>query len=75
MTKLDEGSPKPSPRPATAEETQKIQTVRDLQAAVARRKGSRKQANSQDMQAVLTGFGPNWPDMIPFYQLAVNTMD
>jgi hypothetical protein len=72
---LGAGAPQPSPRPATAEESAKLQPIRDIQAAVARRLGSRKEPNTQDMTAILTSFGPNWVEMLPMYQLAINTMD
>ncbi len=71
----DEGAPAPTPRPATAEEEQKIQTVRNLQTTLAARMGSRQTPSTADMQAVLSSFGANWDEMLPMYQLATNTMD
>ncbi|KAF2092664.1 hypothetical protein NA57DRAFT_82032 [Rhizodiscina lignyota] len=71
----DRDAPTPSPRPASAEEEKKIQEVRDMQAAVKRRLGNRKEPTNDDIVAILTGQGENWPDKLPLYQLAINTMD
>lgn len=64
-----------SPRPASVEETAKIQTVREIQRAIRTRVGTSRRPNSQDMAAILPTFGENWPAMLPDYSLAVNTMD
>lgn len=72
---VDIGAPAQTPRPASAEETIQIQEVRDMQAAISRHMHGRKDPSSKDMQAILTSFGPDWPTMLPIYQLAVNTMD
>lgn len=64
-----------SPRPASVEEMARIRTVREVQRAIRTRLGARREPTTQDMTAILTTFGENWPAMVPDYQLAVNTMD
>ncbi|KAF4635192.1 hypothetical protein G7Y89_g2901 [Cudoniella acicularis] len=71
----DDGVPTPSLQPATAEESEKIQAVRDMQARISRHLGSRKDPSMRDMQTILSSFGANWDEMVPIYQLATNTMD
>lgn len=72
---LDSGSPGWSPRPASESEQRKIDEVREMQSAIRRRVGAGKSPTTADMQAILTGFGANWVQYLPLYQLAVNTMD
>lgn len=74
-SQLDEGLPSRSPRPANDAEKEKLQRVRDMQAAIKSHLGSRKEPTVQDMQAVLAGMGQDWDTSLPIYQLAVNTMD
>ena len=71
----DRDAPAPSPRPASPEEQQKVQAVQNLQAAVSRQLGGRKDPTTADMQVIMSSFGANWAEMLPLYQLAINTMD
>ncbi|TVY80494.1 hypothetical protein LSUE1_G003483 [Lachnellula suecica] len=70
-----------SPRPASGEETARIEKIRDIQSALRTRLGTRKKPNGQDMLPVFktvasdqTGW-PAWIPMIPNYKLAIDTMD
>ncbi|KAK2762747.1 hypothetical protein FQN54_000921 [Arachnomyces sp. PD_36] len=72
---FDKDAPSVSPRPASDEEKQKLQRVRDMQAAIRSRLGSRKEPTMQDMQAIIAGMGQDWTSSLPIYQVAINTMD
>lgn len=74
-SKFDQDSPEWSPRPASGAEQEKLQEVRDMQAAISSHLGSRRQPNVQDMQAILAGMGQEWTKSLPIYQIAVNTMN
>lgn len=74
-SKFDEGSPLWSPRPASEAEKEKLQEVRDIQAAIRSHLGSRRQPSVQDMQAILAGMGQDWSKSLPNYQIAVNTIN
>ncbi|RDL39875.1 uncharacterized protein BP5553_04215 [Venustampulla echinocandica] len=72
---LDAGAPSLSPRQPSPAESEEIKTIRDLQATLSKHLGSRKEVTPQDMQVVLSSFGANWDRMLPFYEIAVNSMD
>lgn len=71
----DQGSPAFSPRPPNDAEKAKLQKVRDMQAAIGRQLGSRKEPTVRDMQAVLAGMGQEWTESLPIYEFAINTID
>lgn len=64
-----------SPRPATESEKQVITQVREMQDAVRRRIGAGKSPSKDDMQAILSSYGPDWPSHLQTYMLAINSMD
>jgi len=64
-----------APRPASAEETAKIRSVREMQHKIRAHLGSRKEPTTQDMQTVLNSYGADWSALLQIYTLAVNTMD
>ena len=71
----EEGSLVSSPRPASEEEAANIRTIREMQRAIRKRVGSRREPTVHDMAAILIPYGANWETMVPNYLLAVLTMD
>jgi hypothetical protein len=72
---MDEGAPTWALRPATPAEQTEIDEARRLQTQIRQRLGGRQSPSNNDMQAVLSQYGANWPMMLPKYTLAINTMD
>ncbi|KAK5132907.1 hypothetical protein LTR08_008353 [Meristemomyces frigidus] len=71
----DTDAPVRLPRPARETEQRKVDEVKAMQTRVRQRMGSRKEPNNADMMAVLDAFGAQWSDILPVYNLAMNTMD
>lgn len=72
---LDDESLARSPRPANNAESDKVQKVRDIQAAIVRRVGRGNEPSMHDMKAILSSFGPDIFTMLPLYQVATSTID
>ena len=73
---MDAGTPPGhAPRLASAEEQARIGEVRQMQAKIHQRLGSRLEPNKDDMMAILMEYGAGWDENLSTYQMAINTMD
>ena len=75
LARLDDRTLARNCRPATSEEQAQINQVREMQAKIRERVGAGRSPGSDVMKAILTEYGAGWDEMLPIYQLAVNTMD
>ncbi|OHE97096.1 hypothetical protein CORC01_07537 [Colletotrichum orchidophilum] len=64
-----------SVRPPSQAEEKTLREVREIQEKVKQKVGVGRSPDSGVMKDVLTSFGPNWPQKMQLYMLAVNTMD
>ena len=73
----DAGAPSVrSPRPASKEEQEIVDEVRDLQDLLRYRVGAGNEPSTDDMRHILvTRFGSKWSKKLQTYMLALNTFD
>ncbi|KAK4501902.1 hypothetical protein PRZ48_007711 [Zasmidium cellare] len=74
-SRLDNGAPSWSPRPAGDDEKQKIVEVREMQSKIRERVGNGRSPSRDDMREILMSFGAAWDQKAEVYTLALNTMD
>ncbi|KAK2050621.1 hypothetical protein LZ31DRAFT_547905 [Colletotrichum somersetense] len=72
---MDDPSLTRSVRPPTEAEKQKLQEVREMQQRIRQKVGAGNTPSSGDMKSILSSFGPDWPEKLPLYMSAANTMD
>ncbi|KAK5112799.1 hypothetical protein LTR85_011133 [Meristemomyces frigidus] len=65
-----------SPRPASEVESRKVAEVTEMQTCIRQHLGDRKEPTNDDMEAIVTPFGPACVESVLWvYHLAVKTMD
>lgn len=78
MEGLDESCPPWTPRKASAEEEKEVEEIRKIQKLVKEYAGggrARDLSHNETTDILKKSFGDRWAEMVPRYQVAVNTMD